>query len=482
MERPNVRCPEFLPGLTWLNSTRPLTLEADLRGRVSVFDFWTYCCINCLHVVPVLRRIEQRYREEPVVVIGVHSAKFLSEKDPRNIRLAMKRYGIDHPVVVDSDHDMWERFAVHSWPTVVLVDAAGYVRDTLPGEVEEDALAVRIDALLEEGREKAILASRPLDVAPDAEADTTFLRFPGKVHVSQDRIFIADSGHNRLVIAGLDGEVRALIGDGGAGAHDGPAAQASFYDPQGMAALDGTLYVADRGNHMIRAVDLTTLDVRTMAGTGAKGRSPSHEEEAMPRHTPLRSPWAVIGMSPYLVIAMAGSHQIWAYHLAEERMGPWAGSGREDHVDGTLAEAAFAQPSGLVRGGRLIFVADSEVSSVRAIDLEDGQVRTVTGRGLFEFGDRDGPAETALLQHPLDVALDGAVLYVADSYNNKIKRIDLAAMTIETVFGDGAPGILHEPGGLAAAGGVLYIADTNNHRILKGDPRTGSLVELMVRS
>src|SRR5438093_7415795 len=175
-----VHCPEFPRAATWINTRRPLSVAGDLRGRVTVLDFWAYCCINCMHVLPVLRRIEERFRAEPVVVIGVHSAKFISEKDPENIHRAMRRYGVVHPVVVDAEHDIWERFAVRAWPTLVLVDAAGYVRETLPGEVDENDLAGAIGALLVEGRDKGILAAGPLDVAPDREADRTFLRFPGR--------------------------------------------------------------------------------------------------------------------------------------------------------------------------------------------------------------------------------------------------------------------------------------------------------------
>jgi thiol-disulfide isomerase/thioredoxin len=474
----NVRCPEFLPGFTWLNTRRPLTVAEDLRGRVAILDFWTYCCINCIHLLPVLKRLEERFRAAPFVVIGVHSAKFLTEKDPENIRRAIQRYGIVHPVVVDSEHDIWERFAVRAWPTLVLVDAEGYVRETLSGEAEEGALAARVEALLAEGRAKGVLADGALDVATDPEADRTFLRFPGKVHVEERRLFVADSGHHRIVVAGLDGAVEAIVGKGGAGAHDGPPSHASFHEPQGMCVAQGRLIVADRGNHLIRSVALSDYAVTTLAGTGARGEGHQRFDAGAPRTIPLRSPWALAWVAPYVVIAMAGSHQIWAYDTAEDRLGVLAGTGREDHIDGGFAEAAFAQPSGLAHAGRLLFVADSEISSVRALDLEEGVVKTLVGRGLFDFGDRDGRAEMALLQHPLDVACEGATVYIADSYNHKVKAIDLRAMQVRTVYGDGGREILDEPGGLAVLDGKIYIADTNHHRILRGDISGGALEEV----
>jgi thiol-disulfide isomerase/thioredoxin/DNA-binding beta-propeller fold protein YncE len=484
MSSQNVRSPEFPPDSIWLNVSRPLTVAGDLRGRVSVLDFWTYCCINCMHVLPVLERIEQRFASDPVVVVGVHSAKFISEKDPQNIRRAIERYGVKHPVVVDPEHDIWQRFAVRAWPTLVVLDAEGYVRKTLPGEAEEGALAALIESLLAEGRSKGVLAAGPLDVAPDPGASTTYLRFPGKLHADAGRLYIADSAHNRVVVAELNGTVRAkvqmIVGEGGAGARDGPARHASFHNPQGLAVMDGTLYVADTGNHLLRGVDLATWEVETLAGTSQLGRGGPTGSPRDPLSVPLRSPWALLPLGEHLLIAMAGSHQIWAYDPARKLVGPWAGSGREDHIDGPVAQAAFAQPSGLALAGKFVIVADSEVSSVRAIDLEDAAVRTIVGRGLFDFGDTEGAPGEVLLQHPLDVAADANVLYVADTYNNKVKSITFGTMMTRAVFGDGDPSTMHEPGGIAVWDGRVYIADTNNHRILSGDPSTGALEELVL--
>jgi len=478
MPTPKVRCPEFLPDFTWINTRRPLTVAGDLRGRVAVLDFWTYCCINCMHVLPVLQRVEERFAKEPFVVIGVHSAKFISERDPQNIRRAVQRYGIKHPVLVDPDHDIWDRFAVRAWPTLVLVDPAGYVVESASGEIEEESLANRIEELLAEGRHKGILAGGPLDVAPDPDVDGTFLRFPGRVHVAGDTLFISDSGHNRIVVTDRAGRVQGILGEGGAGAHDGPAAEASFHNPQGTTSDERHLYVADTGNHLLRGVDLTTLEVTTLAGTGMKGTDMGPFDPSEPRHIALRSPWGLARIGRQLLIAMAGSHQIWVFDTEKHLIGPWAGSGREDHLDGPVAEAALAQPSGLAQAGRYILIADSEISSVRVIDLEDSTVKTIVGRGLFDFGDTEGAPDKTLLQHPLDLAVGHGTIYVADSYNNKIKAIALGSMETRTLFGDGSPQVLHEPGGVAVDGDSVVIADTNNHRLLRGDPKTGRLEEI----
>jgi thiol-disulfide isomerase/thioredoxin len=477
-DQPAVRAPDFLPGFTWLNVDRPLSLKQDLRGHVVLLDFWTYCCINCMHVLSDLARLERHFAGRPLVVIGVHSAKFLSEKDPQNIRKAIARYRVEHPVVVDSEHEIWQRYAVRAWPTLVLIDSSGKVRASVSGEPRFEALVQEVQKLLDQGAAEGTLASAPLQLGSRSEADRTFLRFPGKVLLDRKRLYVADSGHHRIVVADLDGRILRLIGEGGAGAHDGPASEASFQDPQGMAVLDLALYVADPGNHTIRKVDLENYTVSTVAGTGHKGSGASPIQINEPRSIDLRSPWALLAVGEGLLVAMAGAHQIWAFDPAGGSFGPWAGSGREDHIDGPLREAAFAQPSGLAQSGRFVLVADSEISSVRAVDLEQEEVLTLVGRGLFDFGDVDGAPDQVRLQHALDVTSDGRSVYVADSYNNKIKKISFDDLTTETLFGDGSSAILHEPGGLAVGDRRLYIADTNNHRLLVGELESGSLSEL----
>ncbi|HET9481145.1 MAG TPA: hypothetical protein VFP98_05255, partial [Candidatus Polarisedimenticolia bacterium] len=215
-----------------------------------------------------------------------------------------------------------------------------------------------------------------------------------------------------------------------------------------------------------------------LAGTGRLGVGLRMGDPRRPLEVPLRSPWGLLAAGHHLLISMAGTHQIWAYDAETKILGPWAGSGVEDHIDGPFQEAAFAQPSGLAAAGKFILVADSEVSSVRAIDMEDGVVRTIVGRGLFDFGDSDGSADEVMLQHPLDVAAGKDRMFIADTFNNKIKEIGFGTMTTRTIFGDGSPSVLHEPGGVAVAGDRLIIADTNNHRLLAGDLATGALEPL----
>lgn len=482
-----VRVPPLPEGLTWLNTSGPIELD-DLRGKFVLLDFWTYCCINCMHILPELEKLEEAYPKN-LVVLGVHSAKFETEKDTKNIAEAIVRYRIKHPVINDANHALWNRFGVNAWPTLILIDPEGFAVWGTSGEITFD----QIDKLLKKGvpfyRKKGLLDETP--VRFDLEADRaarTPLRFPGKVLADEpgDRLFIADSGHNRIVITRLNGTLLATIGSGEAGDADGDYATAQFNDPQGMALRGETLYVADNLNHMIRKIDLTRQKVATIAGTGQQNRERPIMRTSNPRNTALSSPWALWIHEEDLYIAMAGPHQIWRMRLDESRIGPYAGNGREDIVDGPLLPrqpyelgySSFAQPSGLASDGTWLYVADSEGSSIRAVPFNVRQeVRTLVGTSqlpaarLFTFGDVDGPRPTARLQHPLGVVVHLGALYVADTYNNKIKSVILDSGTTKTIAGTGRPGKsddpaqFDEPAGITAAGGKLFVADTNNHQI-----------------
>ena len=315
----------------------------------------------------------------------------------------------------------------------------------------------------------------PLTFKPEKDQPhSSPLLFPGKVLASDSAksLFISDTGHNRIVITNLDGEPTDVIGSGQEGFSDGDYASASFNRQQGMCLVDGTLYVADTENHAIRAVDLAAKTVKTVAGTGKQ--SQRRGGGGVGRTTGLNSPWDVILIpdTKSLAVAMAGPHQIWKYDIDTGKVVVWAGSGREDIIDGSPSTAAFAQPSGLATDGKHLFVADSEVSGVRSISLATGhRVETVVGMGLFEFADIDGRGPAVRLQHCLGLAYDAGKLYIADSYNNKIKICTPETREVKTFLGTreagsgDTPPQFDEPGGLSVADGKLYVADTNNHAI-----------------
>jgi thiol-disulfide isomerase/thioredoxin len=502
---------EFPPDAEWVNVKQPLKMS-DFRGSFVLLDFWTYCCINCMHLLPVLEQVEEKYKNQ-LVVVGVHTAKFATERDTENIREAIFRYEINHPVLNDTQQQLWQYYGVNTWPTLVLIDPNGDAIWSSAGEIEFEDLDVVLRNAIKNYKTK--LAPKPpqIELIPFDSPETP-LRFPGKVLADEpnDRLFISDSNHNRIVVTDLQGKLKSIIGSGQIGRSDGSFQESEFNHPQGIAlASKDILYVADTENHLIRKVDLAAEMVSTVAGTGVQSLAPwqGFPQNAplpkriikKPRSIALASPWDLYVEKKMLWIAMAGAHQIWRMSLDDSAIGHYAGNGREDIVDGMRlpkkpyeeTASSFAQPSGLATDGQVLFVADSEGSSIRTVPMiEDGLVETLLGTSgltsnrLFTFGDRDGNRSQALLQHPLGVAYLDKKLFVADTYNNKVKWIDLETGQVRTLIGSGLsgktdnPALLDEPSGLSIAGGKLYIADTNNHLIRVWDLEKSILSTLSI--
>lgn len=481
----SVPAPEFPAGLDWLNVEKPLAL-ADLRGKIVLLDFWTYGCINCMHVIPDLKRLEEKYADE-LVVIGVHSAKFENEGETDNIRRIIQRYELAHPVINDKDFQVWQLYGANAWPTFVLIDPAGEVVGYQSGEGIYDLFDEILGTMVVEWADEIDPTPLALVLERDSLVDSPLL-FPGKVlaDVAHDRLFIADSNHNRIVVTDLTGRVQAVIGSGPAGLRDGSFESAQFFRPQGMTLADeNTLYVADTENHALRRVDLAAGLVATVAGDGTQVYL--RVDSAPAGETGLNSPWDVLYHDGLVYVAMAGQHQLWVYDPAGETIRLFAGSGREELRDGPLLQGGLNQPSGLATDGRLLYFADSEASAIRSADLDPaGALATIVGTGLFDFGDVDGVGDAVRLQHPLAVAYQDGLLYVADTYNSKIKTVDPAARRVQTLFGgpagwqDGPEPRFDEPGGLSVAGDRLYIADTNNHAVRVADLATGEVTTLVL--
>ncbi|MDX2037797.1 MAG: thioredoxin-like domain-containing protein [Isosphaeraceae bacterium] len=474
-------------GIDWINTDRPIHLE-KLRGKIVLLDFWTYCCINCHHVLPDLLKLEEKYKNQ-LVVIGVHTAKFPNERITDNIRKKVNEYKIKHPVVNDANQVIWNRFGVNSWPTIVLLDAKGRYLGHASGEGHGEALDRLIGQLVAKHKAAGELDETPVEFpAETIKTHKGGLLYPGKITVDAEgkRLFITDTGHNRIVVVDLDGKLIDIIGNGGIGLVDGDYAKATFERPQGTCLVDGILYVADTENHAIRAVDLAAKTVKTAAGTGKQ----AYNRSVVGKGTEigLNSPWDLhlIPGTKTLAVAMAGPHQIWKYDIAKGTVGSWLGSGVENIIDGSPTAAAFAQPSGLADDGQRLYVADSEVSGIRMIELgkRGTTVRTVVGVDLFGFGDVDGVGDAVRLQHCLGVEFGDGKLFIADTYNNKIKICTPAERKVESFLGTGKPGLVDspaqfdEPGGLAFADGVLYVADTNNHAVRKIDVATKKVTTL----
>ena len=444
-----------------------------------------------MHIFPQLRKLERKYASE-LVVVGVHSAKFPTEKETDSLTAAVRRCELEHPVINDAEFQVWQQYSCRAWPTLMFIDPRGNVIGKHEGEMTFDQFDTLLGGMVAEFDELGIMQRSPLPTTPPRGPDSA-LSFPGKVLADEagGRLFIADTNHNRIVVSSFDGEVRQVIGTGEEAFIDGPLAVSAFNHPQGMAIDGDVLYVADTENHAIRRVDLQAGQVETIAGTGEQGYE---RDGRRPGHSfALSSPWDLALHDGVIYIAMAGIHQLWSLDLNTGMVGPYAGSGREAITDGPLATSALAQPSGITVGGdgsgdERLFFADSETSSIRNCDLTPGgSVRTLIGLGLFEFGDVDGEDFRVRMQHPIGITHHDGVLYVADTYNHKIKRVLPKTRSAFTVAGTGSPGHVDgpfaqarfsEPCGLSIANGKMYIADTNNHTIRVADMETSEVATL----
>lgn len=485
----SVNAPEFPSGMEWLNTDRPISLR-DLRGKIVLLDFWTYCCINCMHILPELKKLEQKYASQ-LVVVGVHSAKFTNEKGTDNIRQAIMRYEIGHPVLNDRDMEVWQQYAARAWPTLVLINPKGKIVGVHSGEGIYELFDEVIGKTAAYFRARGELDEKPVKFRLEKTlAAPSLLSYPGKVLADEkgNRLFISDSNHNRVIVTSLDGAVLDVIGDGDIGKRDGSFAEAEFNHPQGL-ALDGdALYICDTENHLMRRADLKARRVETIAGTGEQAR---YNESGFGPETPLNSPWDAVVHDGRLYVAMAGPHQLWVIDLKTRDARAYAGSRQENHIDGPLLRAALAQPSGITTDGKELFFADSEVSSIRVASLPPGdRVSTIVGEGLFDYGDIDGPAAVARLQHPLGVVYAGGRLYVADTYNHKIKVVEIEQRESHTFAGTGQRGAkdgelkkaqFSEPGGITATSKALFVADTNNHLIRRIDLTTKQVSTLELK-
>ncbi|HOX71394.1 MAG: thioredoxin-like domain-containing protein [Dokdonella sp.] len=458
--------PEFPAGLDWVNVSEAPMLSG-LRGRVVLIWFWSYDNVHCWNLLPDLAYLESRYHDG-LTVIGIHTPKYPHQHESGAVLKAVNRLQIRHPVANDKDFALWQHYAIDAWPSAVLIDAEGQIAAVVPGEGRRQDLVEQIGHLLDEAAERDL---REYDAAtPAARPEPRLpLLFPGKLLATDTLLYVADSGHHRVLECNHDGRILRQFGSADPGYWNGRNEECGFRDPQGLALRDDFLFVADRGNHAVRRIRLYGGDVETVLGTGEPGRLRPHA--AIATETPIGNPTGLAVIADKLYVTSASQNQIWELDLGRGRVGMLAGTGKFELQDGLSLEASFAQPSGIAPSGLQLLVVDSASSAVRLVRLNDGRVTTLVGTGLYEFGDAPGTRETARLQNPLDIAMDPrGIIFVADSYNGKIKALSLKSGAVRALNLNYR---LVEPGGLSIAAGALWIANTNVHEVVRIDLSSG---------
>ncbi|WP_129656614.1 NHL domain-containing thioredoxin family protein [Rothia halotolerans] len=497
---PRVRASE-LTGRAWLNTGGRELSWPDLRGKIVILDFWSFCCINCLHVLDELRPLEDEY-SDILVTVGVHSPKFEHEADPDALAAAVDRYDIRHPVLDDPELGTWQAYAARAWPTLVVVDPEGYIVAHLSGEGHVQGLVSLVRELAEEHEAKGTLhrGDGPYVPRPRPEG---IMSFPGKITALPPELrapgaegpthLVTDTGRHRVLE--LDSTLERVLRTWGGpekGHRDGVADEALFNEPQGLAVLPEAVrervgydvVVADSVNHRLRGIRLDTGKVSTVAGNGVQrlldaegartGDPNVIDPAADPLTVSLSSPWDVVWSerADALIVAMAGTHQVFSFEPRTGALAVFAGTGNEGLLDGPTGDAWFAQTSGLaVDASGTLWLADSETSALRRIDFRDDDVvvSTAVGQGLFDFGFRDGDGERARLQHCLGVAVlpDGSVA-VADTYNGAVRRWDPASGTLSTLAQD-----LREPSDVLVEergegeDPLLLVVEANAHQVVR---------------
>lgn len=461
--------PEFPPNLDWLNTTEPLRM-AQLRGKVCALAFINAGSAWSTQRLNDLAHLHARHGER-LNVVAVHVPKFDHERDARRAGRRLRRQKFDFPVAHDADWAAWQQFGVEAWPTVVLIDGEGRIRERVVGDGPVRPLDARVAELVAELVPRS-RSARPVELRRGGEPGLP-LRFPVGIAASGPYLYLVDSNHHRVLECDQGGRVVRQFGSGGPGFIDGPMELAAFNRPHGIAIERDLLYVADSGNHAVRRVHLRTGDVDTVLGAGRPG-TPETGQVADPRAVTLDQPRGLALAAGRLFVASAGDNRVWDYDLARHELSLLAGSGKLDVVDGSGEAASFAEPVSLAAVQQMVYVCDAAGSAVRSVNARTRQVQTLVGQGAWTFGRVDGQRVDARLQQPQAIALDPGAprLWIADSGNDCLRTLRLGGGELSSVE---LPRPLHGPSGLAVADDVVWIADTEAHAVLRLDARTGAL-------
>lgn len=465
----------------WLNSSRQIE-SSDLKNRVILLDFWTYACVNCLHMVPEIKKLETEFGNR-LTVIGVHSGKFNNEKNDESIKKAIIKNDISHLVVNDSEFKIWNGFKVSSWPSFVLIDAKGHVVKKYDGEISAENLRKDIKKLIKKYKYRLNSERLPIILEKNRVADY-ILKFPGEIIAVQNfsykninkinALIISNTGKNKILVTNLNGNILLEIGSGEIGFDDGDLDSSSFNSPRGLLFKDNILYVADTSNHAIRKINFTDGKVSTLIGSGKRGEVVKLSDRI--DEISLSSPFdlAFFPDKNNIVISNSGTHQLLKYNIPSNTIIPFAGNGSKGLVNGHYPDNSLAQPSGLSSYGSQLYFVDAESSSLRSIS-KNGLVKTLIGHGLSEFGHRGGKKDKALMQHPVGVIAFDKEIYISDTHNHAIRRYNIKTGELSTYSGgergdgvsSGKRTEYDEPEAITYFADRFYIVDTNNNRVME---------------
>ena len=453
----------------WLNAA-PATLQ-ELRGRPVVLAFVNGASVWSMQRVAEVARWQAR-NPGRLQLLVVQVPRFEFEREPQQSLKLLRRHGVSAPIVLDAHWDTWRQFEVQSWPTLVLLDAYGQERERLVGAGAE--LDRALNSLCEG-------VPRPLedDDAREINAEPRLpLLFPAGLVATAERLYVADTGHHRILECNHAGRILRQFGLGSADLINGGLGEAAFNRPQGLALVRDVLYVADTGNHALRRINLTSGQVDTLCGNGRVG-APSAGVLAQPWDSALNHPVGVAVADNQIYVAMAGDNHIWSYDLGAKELRWRAGAGPVEVRDGSGHLAAFAQPCSVVAVQHTLYVADALGSAIRSVQLRNDLVQTLVGQGPWESGNVDGPRLRARLQYPLALAMgpDSPLLWIADAGNGSLRTLRLGGGDLSTV---NLPRRLHGPAALAVAAGAIWIAEADAHAVLRFDPLSGELSEVPI--
>lgn len=461
--------PEFPSNLEWINLLTPLRMS-QLRGKVCALAFVNAGSAWCQQRLNDLAHLRARHGDR-LHVVAVNVPRFEHERDARRVGKRLGRQKFEFPIAHDADWTLWQHYGIEAWPTVVLIDGEGRIRERVVGDGPIRELDARVTQLGEELVPRS-LNPDPIEMRRGGEPHLP-LRFPTGIAVSGNYLYVVDSGHHRVLECDQGGRVLRQFGSGGSGFIDGPMELAAFNRPQAICVQRDMLYVADAGNHAVRRIVLRSGDVETICGAGRPG-VPNVGPVADPRMVALDQPRAIALVGGKMFIATAGDNRIWSFDLGKPDIQLLAGSGVLGVSDGPGASATFAEPVSLAAVQQAIYVCDGAGSAIRSVNARSGQVTTLVGEDAWNFGAADGARIDARLQNPQAIALDpdAPVLWIADSGNDSLRSLRLGGGELSTFE---LPQKLHAPGGITVADGVVWISDTDAHAVLRLDTKTGAL-------